>query len=88
MPSAGGVGAWREGDDWFMLIGSGKQDVGGTALLYRSKDLIHWEYLHPLFTGDKDKDGYMFECPEFFSARGQIRPARLVRPHLLARRQV
>jgi len=58
--------AWREGDDWYMLIGSGKQDVGGTALLYKSKNLIDWEYLHPLFTGDKDRDGYIFECPDFF----------------------
>jgi len=45
--------------------------VGGTALLYTSPDLIHWEYLHPLFTGDKNRTdpvrtGSMWECPQLF----------------------
>lgn len=56
--------AWREGDRWLMLLGSEIKDVGGAALLYRSSDLIRWEYLHPLCVGDKDV--FMFECPDFF----------------------
>jgi len=64
---------WREADAWYQVIGSGIKDVGGAALLYRSPDLIHWEYLHPLLVGDKDQDdpvwtGTMWECPDFISA--------------------
>ena len=41
---------WREGDSWLMTVGSGFQAQGGAVLLYGSKDLEHWDYLHPLFT--------------------------------------
>lgn len=62
---------WREDDTWYMLIGSGIRDVGGTAFLYRSADLLSWEYLHPIYTGDKHTrepvwTGAMWECPSFF----------------------
>lgn len=49
------------------MIGSELPDRnGGAALLYRSADLTHWEYLHPLFVGDAAKTGHDFECPDFF----------------------
>ena len=66
---------WRENDAWFMAIGSGFADVGGAVLLYTSPDLVHWSYLHPLFTGTMDTKssakgpvgtGEMWECPSFF----------------------
>jgi beta-fructofuranosidase len=58
---------WREGDTWYMLVGSGLEGPGGgTALLYRSQDLLDWEYLHPLTVGDPDEHGGMWECPDFF----------------------
>lgn len=53
---------WREDDLWYMLLGSGIKDQGGSALLYRSTNLIEWEYLNPLcidLTGN-------WECPNFF----------------------
>lgn len=43
---------WREGGTWYQLIGAGIRDVGVTRLLYRSEDLLAWEYLHPFYTGD------------------------------------
>lgn len=58
---------WREGETWYMVIGSGIAGQGGTALLYRSRDLRHWEYLGPLFVGDAAEHGAMWECPNFFS---------------------
>jgi beta-fructofuranosidase len=65
---------WREGDDWCMVIGSGERGVGGMALLYRSRDLRRWEYLHPLATADADPTlpggGAMWECPDFFHLDG------------------
>jgi beta-fructofuranosidase len=66
---------WREGEQWFLAIGSGVKDQGGMILLYRSNDLIHWDYLHLLCKGRKSelvpgKDpvstGEMWECPDFF----------------------
>lgn len=57
---------WREGEHWYQLIGSGIKGAGGTALLYRSQDLLHWDYLHPLCVGDPNQTGTMWECPDFF----------------------
>jgi beta-fructofuranosidase len=66
---------WREADEWFLAIGSGIKEQGGMVLLYRSRDLIHWDYLHLLCKGRKEellpgKDpvstGEMWECPDFF----------------------
>jgi beta-fructofuranosidase len=63
---------WREGDTWYQVIGSGIRDVGGTALLYRSPNLLRWEYLGPIFIGDMRAvdppwTGTMWECPDFFA---------------------
>ncbi len=60
---------WCEGDVWYLTLGSGFKGIGGAVLLYRSKDLKHWEYLHPLLTGDLKDDvpfptGTMWECPQ------------------------
>lgn len=63
---------WRDGDSWWMIMGSGIAGVGGTVLLYRSDDLREWEYQHPLLVGDKNQHdptwtGTMWECPQLFS---------------------
>lgn len=62
---------WREGDVWYMGIGSGIEGQGGAVLLYRSTDLLEWEYLHPLAieqpelnaSGNLLSTGW--ECPDF-----------------------
>ena len=59
---------------WYLGVASGQFKVGGRVLLYRSKDLRNWEYLHPLATGRwREKEntnpvdsGEMWECPDFF----------------------
>lgn len=61
---------WREGDFWYLLMGSNIEGVRGTLLLYRSVDLTHWDYLHPLLSGDTPlvqslRTGSMWECPNF-----------------------
>lgn len=69
---------WKQGDEYFMTIGSGIEKVGGCVLLYRSKDLMSWEYLHPLISGTWNGtytpnpvgDGEMWECPDFFPLDG------------------
>jgi beta-fructofuranosidase len=70
---------WRSGDWWYMAIGSGERSRGGDVLLYRSKDLRHWNYLHFLASGaDSGKSaanpvasGDMWECPDFFPLDGK-----------------
>jgi len=65
---------WRDRDLWFLGVASGLRKQGGQVLLYRSKDLRQWEYLHPLASGkwsEKENinpvdSGEMWECPDFF----------------------
>lgn len=70
---------WRQGDEWYMTVGSGVPREGGAVLLYRSKDLKHWEYLHPVASGAGEgkgganpvDTGDMWECPELFPLGGK-----------------
>ncbi len=57
---------WREGETWYMLLASRIKDRGGSVFLYRSPDLMRWEFMHPLLTGSYAKDGCVWECPSFF----------------------
>lgn len=66
--------SWKEGDTWYIGVGSGFSKIGGAVLLYRSKDARNWEYLHPLAQGTWNgitssnpvPSGEMWECPDFF----------------------
>ena len=69
---------WREPalypDGWLMAVGSGTKEHGGCVLLYKSKDLQTWEYLHPVIGSAKTgsdatnpvDSGDMWECPDLF----------------------
>ncbi|WFR83315.1 glycoside hydrolase family 32 protein [Arthrobacter sp. Y-9] len=67
---------WKENGRWRQLVGSGIRGHGGTAFLYESADLRHWELLGPLLvgsaadgaSGDADWTGTMWECVDLFSA--------------------
>jgi beta-fructofuranosidase len=69
---------WKQDRTYFMTVGSGIEKVGGCVLLYRSANLLEWDYLHPLVTGTWNGvstsnpvgDGEMWECPEFFPLDG------------------
>ncbi len=63
---------WKENNYWYLLMGSSMDGVGGLMLLYRSVDLTHWEYLHPLLVGDASTfqpvwTGVIWECPNFLT---------------------
>ena len=62
---------WKDGDWWYNVIGSGEIGGGGKALLYRSHDLVEWEYLNPILTGDPEESGRIWECPSFFKLDGK-----------------
>jgi len=65
---------WQDGATSYLGVASGQFQEGGRVLLYRSKDLRKWEYLHPLASGhwtEKENtnpvdSGEMWECPDFF----------------------
>jgi beta-fructofuranosidase len=65
---------WKEGDTWYLGVGSGFSKVGGAVLLYTSLDGRNWTYLHPLAEGEWNHEamnnpvdsGEMWECPDFF----------------------
>ncbi len=69
---------WQEFDGWYLALGSGQRGRGGCILLYRSHDLRHWDYLHPMCWGKPNglqaanpcDSGEMWECPDFFTLDG------------------
>jgi beta-fructofuranosidase len=70
---------WRSGEWWYLAVGSGERGRGGDVLLYRSKDLRHWDYVHFLASGASSgqnaanpvASGDMWECPDFFPLNGK-----------------
>lgn len=56
---------WCEGDQWYCLLSTSIPEVGGAAMLYRSRDLIAWEFLGPLLSGRKEETEPGWELPKF-----------------------
>ena len=61
---------WRGDDGWYLVLGSGFMGVGGALLLYRSDDLLDWEYLHPLCEGAQPEFNRWL-VPDFFPLDGR-----------------
>lgn len=55
---------WKHEDTFYMVCGAGC-DNNGRALLYRSKDMFHWDFFNVL-AESRGEWGYMWECPDFF----------------------
>lgn len=56
---------WQEGETFYLIVGSAVKGVGGTALLYRSKNMKHWEFLKPILVGSHESSGTFWEMPNF-----------------------
>lgn len=59
---------WKENETWYLVIGSGlggQGNSGGAALLYKSTDLIDWDYIDVFHKGfpDVDDSGVFWELP-------------------------
>ena len=52
---------------YFIWYGGASWGERGQALLYRSKDLLHWEYVKCIKAESRGEWGYMWECPDFYS---------------------
>lgn len=62
---------WKEKDVWYMIVGFGVVDNNiekGAVLLYKSKNLKDWEFVHTLFEGNPkiDNSGIFWEMPVFW----------------------
>lgn len=66
---------WRDAEGYRMLLGTQRENETGTALLYRSEDLRHWqlegELEIPGFS-DTIATGYMWECPNLLRLRDEV----------------
>ena len=60
---------FRQDGLWYMVVGNMK-DYDGHVLLYRSEDLLHWQYVG-MTVQSNGKMGYMHECPDYFVLNGQ-----------------
>ncbi|AFL88500.1 beta-fructosidase, levanase/invertase [Terriglobus roseus DSM 18391] len=69
---------WQQGGVYYMTVGAGESGKGGCVLIYSSRDLKRWSYLHKFAEGewhgtvqdDKVASGEMWECPDFFALDG------------------
>lgn len=66
---------WLEKDTYFMLVGTGDEDNGGgNAVLYSSKDMLHWQSHGFLLDYDYEKNqelGHVFELPVLLPLRDE-----------------
>jgi beta-fructofuranosidase len=60
---------WKEGAFYYCVLGSQTTNRVGQVLLYRSPDLITWEFINVIAKGYGNM-GYMWECPDIFSLDG------------------
>ncbi|MGM9987798.1 MAG: glycoside hydrolase family 32 protein [Bacillaceae bacterium] len=61
---------WKHEDHWYMVLGNRTPDDWGRVILYKSPNLIDWEYVGVL-AEEHSIDSYMWECPDFFELDGQ-----------------
>lgn len=52
---------WKDDSEerWYMIVGSGVEGVGGTALFFTSTDLLNWEFKNEFYLPDYDKYPYL-----------------------------
>lgn len=60
---------WKHGEYYYCVIGSRTKEHQGQVLLYRSSDLINWEFVNVVAKGE-DGFSFMWECPDLFHLDG------------------
>lgn len=61
---------FKKEDSFYTVVGSRHEDGSGQILLYRSLNLIDWEYVGTLCRSE-NKIGRMWECPDLFELDGK-----------------
>ncbi|ETI66846.1 sucrose-6-phosphate hydrolase [Neobacillus vireti] len=65
---------WKKADRWYMIVGAQTLDEKGTAVLFTSMDLYHWEEAGRIAgsgMNGMDDFGYMWECPDLIHVNGK-----------------
>lgn len=55
---------WKHEDTYYVICGANKDGMA-QALLYRSDDMLHWEFVN-ILAESRGEWGYMWECPDFY----------------------
>ena len=61
---------FKKGDCYYLLISARKLDAKGRILLYKSKDLLNWEFVSDALP--KGSTGKMIECPDYIEDLGLL----------------
>jgi beta-fructofuranosidase len=61
---------WKHENLYYVVLGSKTKKNTGQALLYRSSDLIDWEFVSIMAKGEGNF-GFMWECPDLFRLDGK-----------------
>ena len=61
---------WFNNGYFWCIIASRKIEGRGRILMYKSKDLFHWDFVNDLF--GKDSAGTMIECPDYNEELGYL----------------
>jgi beta-fructofuranosidase len=65
--------AWWADSMWYQVVGGGLQDRGGAMFLYRSADLLTWEYVGEFaVASDHGLPGSVWECPDVFAINDTV----------------
>lgn len=59
---------WKEGEEYYMILGSTLREEAGRVLFYKSKDAKNWTYVSQHCNR---KYGKILECPDLFCIEGQ-----------------
>ena len=61
---------WKKGNHFYAVIGAQRENNTGCIVLYRSEDLLSWNFEGELQTS-LPSFGYMWECPDYFELQEQ-----------------
>ena len=59
---------WKDGDIWYMVLGSTINDKQGKLLFFTSTDGEEWKFENSV---TRENFGWMWECPDYFTLEGQ-----------------
>ncbi|KAJ8727850.1 hypothetical protein PYW08_016235 [Mythimna loreyi] len=62
---------WKNGNYWYVILGSKSEDYKGMAFLYRSKNMTSWHFKSVL-AKSCGQVGHMWENPDFFEINGKF----------------